>query len=506
MRSAGISLLILGIGSAILPFLGLQFKLLMAFGDAAPYVGGGLAVLGAVLLGISFMDWNAAESSGARLSLTSSSKSPRVEEAPRLRLEAAGSTHEEREYNLQLVRPSPGYPIVEQMVIDLFLRHVDTAVFDFTSNAVTIQYQIDGIWHKMPTMNREPGDYMLATLKQLCGLDYRERRQRQEGSFKASYYEGRAKIKVVSQGVPAGERVGLYLDLKKSPLDNFEQLGMRAGMKQQLEGLLNARSGLLVVSAMPSEGYTTLWRATLGACDRFTRDHYLVEPQGRTEREVINFHSVPYDEAAGETPFTVIPQLLLREPHVTAFPELSDGALLNEICRLSSAVPMLTLTRIYSRHAIEGLPRLLAIKPDPRKLAENLQAILCMRLVRKLCETCKQGYQPAPQVLTKLGIPTQRIHNFFRPFPYQPGQLDSEGNEIPPCPHCLGIGYAGRTGVFELLILNDALRQAFLTNPKVDYLTQVAQAAGHISMRDEAILLVAKGTTSLEELQRVFAK
>lgn len=433
-------------------------------------------------------------------------QSARNIELPPVKFEAAGDSQEERDYNLQLVEPSPGFPTLMLMVADVVMRHVDTAVFDFTPKAVAIRYLIDGVWHKMPPMDRESGDFMLATLKQLCGLNYRERRQRQEGACKALYFEKKFNLKVISQGVPTGERVGIYLESKKPPMESLEDLGMRAKMREQLLPLLNSPSGLVVVTALPNEGYSTLWRAVLGGCDRFLRDHYVLEPQGQGEKEVINFHPVAYNPAAGETPQSLLPELLLREPHVLAFAELSDGNLLNEICRLAKSVPLLTLTRIYSRHAIEAVPRLLALKPDPKSLAENLTAIVSMRLVRKLCEYCKQPYQPAPQVLAKLGIPPNRVQKFFRPLPFQPGKLDEEGNEIPPCDVCQGLGYVGRTGVCELLQLTPALREALQTNPRVDHLTRVAEEGGHISMRDEAVVLVAKGITSLEELQRVFSK
>lgn len=436
----------------------------------------------------------------------SSKPTPQNIELPPVKFEAAGETQEDRDYNLQLVEPSPGFPTVMLMAADVIIRHADTAVFDFTPKAVAIRYLIDGIWHKMPAMDRESGDFMLATLKQLCGMNYRERRMRQEGSCKVLYFEKKFTFKVVSQGVPTGERVGIYVEWKKPPLEKLDDLGMRPKMREQLVPLLNAASGLVVVTALPNEGYTTFWRAVQGGCDRFVRDHYVIEPAGRAEQEVINFHSLTYDADAGATPQSLLPELLLREPNVLAFSELVDGGLLNEICRLAKSIPLMTLTRIYSRHAVEAIPRLLALKPDAKQLAEMLSAVVSMRLVRKLCENCKQGYEPSPQLCAKLGLPPQRVQKFFRPLPYQPGQLDPEGNEIPPCDVCQGLGYVGRTGVFELLIMNPALRQALQTNPRVDNLTRVAEDSGHISMRDEAILLVAKGVTSLEEIQRVFSK
>ena len=429
-----------------------------------------------------------------------------IPDLPPVKFESAGSSQEEQDLNLQMVIPSPGYPTSVMMVVDVILRHVETAVFDFTPQAVAIRYLVDGVWQMMPSMDRENGDYMLATIKQLSGMNYRERRQRQEGNFKALFSEKKYRFRVVSQGIPTGERVGIYVDARKPPLDSLDQLGMRAAMKQLLGPLLLQKKGLVVVTAMPTEGFTTAWRAVLGACDRFLRDHFVVEEVHRAEQEVINVHQTFYDETKNENVLTPVPQMLLREPHVIGFPELSDGNLLTRICEISESSRVLMLTRLYSRNAVEALPRLLSLKPDLKKLAPMLSAVLCMRLVRKLCEHCKQPYQPSPQLLAKLGIPPARVQRFFRPQPYQPGQLDPEGNDIPPCDKCVGIGYQGRTGVFELLTVNDALRAALSSNPKMAHLTAVAQQSGHVSMRDEAVLLVARGVTSVEELQRVFAK
>jgi type II secretory ATPase GspE/PulE/Tfp pilus assembly ATPase PilB-like protein len=429
-----------------------------------------------------------------------------IPELPPVKLESAGGSPEEQTLNLQMVLPSPGYPTMVMMVADVILRHVETAVFDFTPQAVTIRYLVDGVWHAMPSMDRENGDYMLATVKQLAGMNYRERRQRQEGNFKALFYEKKYRFRVVSQGIPSGERVGIYVDARKAPLDTLDQLGMRAAMRQQLGPLLSQKRGLFVISAMPTEGYTTVWRATLGACDRFLRDHFVVEEKNRAEQEVINVHQTLYDETKNENVLTYVPQMLLREPHVIGFPELADGNLLTRICEISVASKVLMLTRLYSRNAVEALPRLLSLKPDLKKFAPVLSAVLCMRLVRKLCDDCKQPYLPSPQLLAKLGIPPACVQRFFKPQPFQPGQLDEEGNEIPPCDQCVGIGYRGRTGVFELLTVNDALRAALSSDPKMDHLTAVAQQSGHVTMRDEAVLLVARGITSVEELQRVFAK
>jgi type II secretory ATPase GspE/PulE/Tfp pilus assembly ATPase PilB-like protein len=424
---------------------------------------------------------------------------------PDITIEASGIDQEEQEANLATVTASPGFPNLAVMLVDLIARRVDIALFDFTPQIVVIKYQIDGVWHDMPTMDREAGDYMLAALKQLAGTDYRERRRHQEGNFRAAWEYQKVRLRVVSQGIKIGERVGVYVERKKPPVDNLEQMGMRKGLRDELKKYVDADEGLVVVGALPGEGFTTAWRGVLGAADRFLRDYFVVEDKSRVEKEVINVQSETYD---GQRQWIgdILPGLLLREPHAIGFTELPDARSLDTMSNLVIQNHLMVVTRIFTRHAVETLPRLLALKPKVEELLEALKCIVCMRLVRRLCESCRIAFEPHPDLLQKLGIPPGRVRQLYRPFILQPGAVDEKGQPIPACPQCFGIGYRERTGVFELLKITEPIKMAVRQQPQLDTLMKVAQASGHISMRDEAVLLVAQGITSVEEIQRVFAK
>ena len=426
------------------------------------------------------------------------------EDSPPLEFVAAGETNEQRETNLELVLPSPGYPTLANLIADALEKRAEISILDFTSNQVNIRFKIDGIWHSMAPMDRESGDYMAATLKQLAGMDYRERRARQEGSFVANYLKRKNKGSVISQGVQSGERIAVYLDLPRPSLDSLEELGMRPAMREQLASLLASQNcGMTLVTALPGEGYTTAWRGVLMAADRFTRDYYVIEEASRTEKEVINVASVTYDESVGETALSGMPQLLLREPDFIAFSEVANGRLLDQICDLSAQEDIPVMTRIHGKSALDGLLRLLSLKSDRRKLLETLQSVVAMRVLRKLCKECRVAFRPNPMLLQKLGIPPGRVNQLYKPFIYQPEMVDEDGNEIEVCTNCHGIGYHEITGFFELLQLNDAIKTALLGSPNLAEMTNEVRKHGHVTNREEGIVLVAKGVTSLEELQRV---
>ncbi len=423
---------------------------------------------------------------------------------PPIEFTAAGATPQEQKTNLKIVKPSPGFEPATELVAEAIIKDADVTVLDFNPQQVVLRFQIDGLWHSGTPMDRETGDYLLATLKQLAGLDYRERRARQEGSFGTMYLKNRQKFKLVSQGIQSGERVALYLDYKRPPLDTAQQLGMRASMIKQLQPILNdPKTGMVLVSAVPGEGYTTAWRGVLDACDRLTRDYFVIEEKGQLEPEVINIYPVEFDPAKGENAMSPITQLLLKQPDVLAFPELSDGDLLNQIIDLSNKRRIPMFTRIPGKHCIDAMLRVLLLKPDVEKFAEILTCVVSMRLIRLLCETCKIGFQPHPTLLQKLGLPPGRVAQLYKPFVFQPGMVDENEKEIEPCPKCSGIGYRGRTGLFEMLVINPELRNALVHKPQAGQLSAIAKRHGHISMQMEGIVMVASGRTSVEELQRV---
>lgn len=424
---------------------------------------------------------------------------------PPIQFTAAGKDEKEQQANLARVTPSPGFPTAVHVICDAIEKRSDTTVFDFTPQIVNIRYHIDGMWHNMPPMDRETGDFMMATLKQLAGMNFRERRARQEGRFQALLLKRKYKCRVLSQGVRTGERIAMYLNIPEPDLETLADMGIKPTIRAKLMESLNADTGMVLVSAMPGEGFTATWRAVLGACDRLMRDFYVLEEKNRVEPEVINVNSIAWDESKGQNPFTPMPNLLLQQPNVLAFTEPINGEIIDQMVGLSEK-EYLVLTRIHGKHCVDALLRFIVLKPNLKKLAEQLQAVVCMRLIRKLCPECRVPYKPHPKLLAQLGLPQERVRQFYKAFEFEPGMLDEEENELEPCGQCSGIGYHGRTGVFEVLDINDAFRRVLTTTPKMEKLMAVAKANSHLSMRDMGVLEVASGSTSLEELMRVLKK
>ena len=407
-----------------------------------------------------------------------------------------GATERDDGVNLLTARQNPGYVFAKEIVFEAIRRRAESVMMDYGAAAVMTRYQIDGFWHNGEPQERANADLALTVFKTLAALNPQERRARQVGTIGVVVEKKKYDLKVLSQGTQSGERVVLQFLEKKPPFDNFEDLGMRQKMQEELRELLTGRSGMVVVSSMPAGGLTTTFNTVLTDTDRYLRNFVSVEEVHKTERELENVPVTTYDATAGETPATVLPKLIRTYPDVIAVRDPVDGDSL-QILSDQAADSRLVITSIRAKEAVEALLRLLMLKVDPQVFANGITAVLNVRLVRKLCDNCKEAYKPPAEVLRQLGLPAGRIEAFYRP-PTTPPESEKD-----ICKECQGIGYRGRAGIFELLVVDDNMRQLLATTPKIESLRNAARKAKHRNLQEEGVLLVARGVTSLPEVMRV---
>lgn len=409
---------------------------------------------------------------------------------------AMGATDErDNQANLITARQSPGYLLVKEMVADMANRHSDRAVLDYGAQSVAIQHRIDGVWHNGEARDRESGDVMLAVMKQLANLNITERRKKQVGQFAAKYNQHSYLCPIECQGVKTGERVELRLrGGEQREFKTYADLGMRDKLRDQWSQLLERDTGLIVISAMPEGGLTTLTDVSMMETDRLMRDFFAIEDVHHRERDIENIEAVTYDSKQGETVATVLPKLVRRYPNVYVVRNGIDAEsakiLFNEI-----KDDRLLITTVQAREASEALLRMLQLGLPQKDFAALVTAVMNTRLIRKLCDACKVGYAPGPDMLQKLGIPAGKVETLYR-VP-KPEEIEK------PCLECSGIGYKGRTGLFELMVVTDEVREVLAKQPKVEELRKAARRGGMRTLQEEGILLVARGATSVQELSRV---
>lgn len=414
-------------------------------------------------------------------------------------LMAIGAKEErDNQANLIAARQSPGYLLVKDLVADMANKRSDRVILDYTQQSVVERHHIDGVWQNGEARDRESGDVMLAVMKSLSNLEMTERRKKQVGKFAAKYEGTTYTCPIVSQGVKTGERVAIdLLGGKQTELTSLKDLGMRERTAEQWLEQMGADSGLVIIAGMPEGGVTTLTDLSLMETDRLMRDFVSVEDEHHPDREIENVEVTTYNTQAEEIPATILPKVIRKYPNVIIVRDNLDAEaaklLLQEI-----RDERLIVTTVKAKEAPEALLRMLMLKFPQRDFAELVSSVICTRLIRKLCDQCKVGYEPAPEMLKKLGIPASKVEALYRP--PKPEEADK------PCTKCAGIGYYGRTGLFELLIVDDKIREILAKQPKLELLKKAARAAHMRNFQEEGILLVARGVTSIQELQRVLSQ
>jgi type II secretory ATPase GspE/PulE/Tfp pilus assembly ATPase PilB-like protein len=416
---------------------------------------------------------------------------------PPVKLLAAGGP-DDRENSARTLRSrqSLGLIATREVLADAFDSRGTAIMLEYTQQAVAVRTKVDGVWIAREPRSRENADPVQETLKLLCGLNPQDRQNRQEGVFSAEYNSISYAITFASQGTPTGERVMMQFEDKKIPYKTLEELGMRTKLQEQLQEQLVLPQGFLLFSAPPEGGLKTSMHVVLHACDRFTREFATLEEESNRYIEVENVPVTTYKAADGQTPDSVLQKFFRTEPQVAIIRDMVNAETVSMMCDELSENRLLMGT-IRAKDCAEALLRVLAMGVPADQFAKAISAVLNQRLVRKLCDSCKEAYAPTPQVLQQLGIPEGRVQAFYRP----PTPNPEEPKE--PCTVCGGIGYFGRTAIFELLVVGDAVRKVLPSNPKLDVLRQAARRDGMKNLQEEGVLLVARGVTSLPELMRV---
>ena len=299
------------------------------------------------------------------------------------------------------------------------------------------------------------------------------------------------------QGTQTGERVIVEFEVKGVHLTTLDDLGMRAKMQEQLREILNRPKGFVILSAVPAGGLRTTSKVVLSSLDRFVREFAAVEDEANRYDEIENIAVTTYRSADGQSPADILPRIFRTQPNVIVVRDLVNAKTLKLICDEVDAEGRMAVGTVRAKDSAEALLRIYAIERAPvAEFRDQVTAVLSQRLVRKLCDKCKEAYAPPPELLKQLGLPADKVRAFYRP-----PKSDEDKRDI--CRECGGVGYLGQTAIFELMVVDDLLRKTLAATPKLDALRLAARKGGTKTLQEEGILMVVRGATSLPELMRV---
>jgi Tfp pilus assembly pilus retraction ATPase PilT len=374
---------------------------------------------------------------------------------------------------------------------DAIARRAEEAMVEWNAQQAKAAIQIDGVWHVWQEVDVAGAQSAADVLQTLADA---------EGWFLAHFAGDKHRCQLSRRAADDGKtRLAIRLEGVVPIATTLSDAGMSDVMRERIEALLLEKGGFVLFAAPPKTGMTTTFNAALLGTDRFMRDVVSIEEISQRPSDLENVSVVQYNRQAGETPLTVLPKILLEYPNVLVLPEMPDGATVKAMCE-QARQERLVVAAMRAKGTVDALLRLAAQKEvGPNALAGAITAVVSQRLMRRLCPACRIEFMPSPQALQSLGRRPGSVARLYRPR-LEPA-LSDRGEPI-ICTACNGVGYRGRIGVFELLVVDDALRAALAAAPTAESLAKAAQAGGMVSLARAAANLVVEGITSIEEFTR----
>jgi type II secretory ATPase GspE/PulE/Tfp pilus assembly ATPase PilB-like protein len=393
---------------------------------------------------------------------------------------------------------SRGYKAALEMVHEAIEKRVTDIHLEPTKEEMSVRFRIDGILQPSIPFSRHMGDSVINIFKVLCDMDITEKRKPQDGSFSAEVEGHSVDFRVATAGSVAGEKLVMRILDRAQQMIHLKHLGMRDRMYEQIVQLVRQPHGMIIVCGPTGAGKTTTLYAALNEIDRFQKNVITIE--NPVEYQLPNATQIEVNLKAGKTFASELRSILRQDPDVILIGEVRDAETAEIACQAAQTGHMV-FTTLHANDTITALGRLIDLGVQPFMIASAVTAILGQRLVRVLCPRCKVRYKPNPDMLRKANLPAEKIKYFYR----TPAEADQKpkGEEENVCERCGNTGYHSRTGIFELLVITDRIRDLIRENPNLTTIKQEAVKSGMRYLQEDGLRQVIEGKTSIQELLRV---
>ncbi len=381
---------------------------------------------------------------------------------------------------------------VVKLVNQIFAEAVANDASDIHIEAgekeVVVRLRIDGVMHTIMELPKTLHAQIVSRIKVISNLNIAETRKPQDGKTKIIVDGADIDLRVSILPTSYGEKVVIRLLDKRKAMVSFEQLGIRGYNLQQLEKVFSVRQGMILVTGPTGSGKSTTLYAAINRLRSSATNILTVEDPIEYVFEGIN--QVQVNEKAGITFASALRSFLRQDPDVILVGEIRDGETA-EIAIQAALTGHLVLSTLHTNDTFGTITRLADMGVDEAKVAEALQAVIAQRLVRRLCTNCRKP------VAHKLLDP--KLIHFFKNLGYDNYQVYQANG----CSVCNYTGYKGRIGVYEILLINQELKDALYRKAQLMELRKIARKHGFRNLFEDGLSLVAEGITDYQELLRV---
>jgi type IV pilus assembly protein PilB len=380
---------------------------------------------------------------------------------------------------------SPVIRFVNYLLFDALKQGASDIHIEPKEKALKIRYRIDGVLFEAMNPPHSMQSAICSRLKIMSNLDIAERRLPQDGRIRAMIHGRKVDLRLSTLPTPNGEKCVMRILDNKSINVSLDDLGFSENALTIWKKQVEQPHGILLVTGPTGSGKTTTLYSSLRCMDGGKLNISTVE-------DPIEYHlgsatQVQVHEKIGMTFSAALRSLLRQDPDVVMLGEIRDKETAN-IAVQASLTGHLVLSTLHTNDAPASITRLINIGVEPYLISSAVNAILAQRLVRKICAHCKEEFVPSDEMkefLTLQGYAAEKTY---------------EGKG---CDRCRKSGYSGRLGIYEMLVMDDSLRDLVTANPDVNHLRKLCRERGLVTLREDGFQKVMKGLTTVDEILRV---
>jgi type II secretory ATPase GspE/PulE/Tfp pilus assembly ATPase PilB-like protein len=396
------------------------------------------------------------------------------------------------EDRLARIQESKGYKAAQAMVAKALRERATDIHLEPTEEDLAVRFRVDGMMTNQEPLSRSVGEAVVNIFKVIANLNITEKRKPQDGAFSAEVDERPVEFRIATAGSVNGEKMVMRILDSSQKMMTLTQLGMRDKMRDQILSIIKQPHGMFLVCGPTGAGKSSSLYACLNEIDRYQQN--VITLENPVEYRLDHVTQIEVSEKAGKTFAGELRSILRQDPDVILIGEIRDKETAEIACQAAQTGHMVFST-LHANDSVTAVGRLVDLGVEPFMLATALSGIVSQRLVRLLCPSCKVRYKPDPELIKKARLPADKIKYFYRP-PNPDDRSDT-------CSTCGGSGYLKRTGIFELLVINDRIREMVKENPNLAAIKQEAVKNGMAYLDQDGMRLVIEGKTSLKELLRV---
>jgi type IV pilus assembly protein PilB len=345
-----------------------------------------------------------------------------------------------------------------------------------------VLFRVDGVLTPAATVKRKMAAGVVSRIKILADLDISERRTPQDGRFALTVEGRRVDIRVVTLPLVYGEGTVMRILDKSVVVDGLESLGMQDAELARFSAAIRRPNGAVLVTGPTGSGKSTTLYAALHVVNDGERSVLTIEDP--VEQRIAGIKQMQIAPKAGVTFDVGLRSMLRADPDVIMVGEIRDRETAH-IAVEAALTGHLVLSTLHTRDAPSALGRLIDMGIEPFLVSSAVDCIVAQRLVRALCQHCKQPQNVPDTVLEEYGLAGAE--------PYEPVG----------CSRCSGSGYRGRVGLYEVMTVSERIRTLILEHASVDDMVAVALEEGMLRLRDDGMVKVREGATSIAEVERM---